>query len=94
MPLSFEWDESKAVSNQLRHGVSFEEAASIFRDSMSVTIYDPDHSSSTEDRFITIGLSARHRILIAVHCDRGNRIRIISARLATRRERNQYEQST
>lgn len=91
MTLHFEWDEDKAKRNIQKHEVSFEEAATIFGDLFSLTIYDPLHSTE-EDRFITIGLSLRHRLLAVVHSDRGDYIRIISAREATRRERKTYEE--
>jgi uncharacterized protein len=91
MGLVFEWDDRKAQDNLGRHGVSFEEAASVFGDPLSSTIADTAHSES-EDRFVTIGESVRHEALVVVHVDRGDRIRIISARVATRRERRSYEQ--
>ena len=90
MPIEFEWDPSKAESNLRKHAVSFEEAASVFRDRLSVTCPDPDHSDD-EDRYLTIGVSHRSTPLIVSHTDRGERIRIISARKLTRRERDQYE---
>lgn len=80
----------KATSNITKHGVSFEEAATVFGDPLSLTVYDPDHSLE-EDRFITMGTSVDHRLLLVSHTDREERIRIISARLATRRERKAYE---
>ena len=91
MPLRFEWDAKKASANEQKHGVSFEEAASLFADPLSITIANPDHSAS-EDRFITVGVSAAGRILVVMHTDRGDLIRVISARLATRRERRSYEE--
>lgn len=87
----FEWDPEKADINQRKHGVSFEEASSVFYDPLSSTIDDPLHSNE-EDRFIIIGMSNQMRLLIVVHLDRGDNIRIISARLANRHERRQYEQ--
>ena len=93
MSLVFEWNQMKSSTNLEKHGVSFEEASSVFSDTFSATIFDPLHSSSDEDRFVTIGLSNRNRILVVVHCDRKQNIRIISARCATRRERNYYENS-
>jgi uncharacterized DUF497 family protein len=89
--LTFEWDSGKARLNEDKHGVSFEEAATVFGDTLSLTIGDPDHST-TEDRFVILGLSARGRLLVVVHTERGDRIRIIGARLATRRERRTYEE--
>jgi uncharacterized DUF497 family protein len=88
--LRFEWDPDKAASNVKKHGGSFQEAATVLGDQLSVTYYDPDHSID-EDRYITIGTSAEGRLIILSHTDRGNRIRIISARKATRRERRLYE---
>jgi uncharacterized DUF497 family protein len=90
MSLSFEWDAQKASANERKHGVSFDEAATAFGDPLSVTIPDPDHSED-EDRFILMGSTYRGKILVVVHTDRGNNIRIISARRATRTERRQYE---
>ena len=92
MRLTFEWDPKKAGSNLRKHGVSFGDAATVFGDPLSLTIHDPIHSSGWEDRFITIGLSVRQKLLVVVHCDRGQDIRIGSARPATRREGKQYEQ--
>ncbi len=93
MSLNFEWDESKSRSNQQKHGVSFEEAVTVFADSSALTIYDEGHSV-TEDRFHTIGLSMFVRVLLVVHCERGSVIRIISARPATTKERRLYENQT
>ncbi len=94
MSLSFEWDPKKARSNERKHGVSFEEATTVFADTLSSTISDPDHSSSREQRFVTIGSSYRQVLLVVVHCDRGKNIRIINARRATRSERRKYEEET
>ena len=90
MGIYFEWDPAKAAANYRKHGISFDEAVSVFRDDRSITVYDPDHSSMAEDRFITIGASVWDRVLVVVHCDRGEGIRLISARQATPREREQY----
>lgn len=87
------WDPEKAHSNARKHGVTFMEAASVFRDVLSITIRDPVHSTE-EDRYITIGRSDRGRTLVVVHSDLGETIRVISARRATRRERREYEQGT
>lgn len=87
------WDANKARSNLRKHRVAFEEAASVFRDAFSVTIDDPLHSVD-ERRFITIGRSERERTLVVVHSEIGETIRIISARIATRRERRNYEEGT
>jgi len=92
MSLTFEWDHAKAQQNQKKHQVSFEEAATVFGDPLSLTIDDPLHSSE-EERSVTIGESARHRLLVVVHTDRGERVRLISAREATSRERREYEQA-
>jgi hypothetical protein len=89
--LTFEWDSRKARSNLSKHGISFEEASTIFGDSLSLTIPDPDHSI-TERRYITVGRAFNGKLLVVVHTDRGNNIRIISARPASRRERRFYEQ--
>ena len=86
----FEWDPTKARNNLAKHRISFEEAATVFGDRLSITIDDPVHSSG-EQRFVTIGISAQSRLLIVVHAERGENIRIISARRATKRERAIYE---
>ncbi|MCY3021165.1 MAG: BrnT family toxin [Planctomycetota bacterium] len=91
MGLLFEWDPYKAQLNIAEHGASFDEAMTVFGDPLAVTVYDPDHSEE-EDRFITLGSSNRQRLLVVVHCDRGDAIRIISARVATRREREEHEE--
>ena len=85
--MNFEWDENKARINQEKHGVSFEEAQTVFDDADALQIFDPDHSES-EDRFIMLGMSAVLRILVVCHCYRADdeTIRIISARKATRNE--------
>ena len=93
MPLQFEWDENKARTNLPKHGVSFEEASTVFGDPSSLTIPDPAHSQ-TEDRFIILGHSYRGRLLVVVHTERGDRIRMISARTATRHERRNYEKAS
>jgi uncharacterized DUF497 family protein len=89
--MGFEWDPKKAAANRRKHGVSFEEASSALRDSFSATAHDPDHSED-EDRFVTFGVSSRGRLLTVLHTDRGNAIRIISARIATNVERQIYEE--
>jgi uncharacterized protein len=88
--LKFEWDEAKAESNKAKHGVSFEEAASVFGDLLAYTFEDPDHSMG-EKRMLTFGVSHKGRLLLVVHTERGRGIRIISARKATRHERGIYE---
>lgn len=89
--LRFEWDEQKAIANAKKHGVSFDEARSVFVDERAKLIDDPDHSED-EDRFILLGLSSALRMLIVCHCYRseGNVIRIISARKATTKESKFY----
>ena len=93
MALRFTWDPRKAASNLRKHGVSFEEAASAFADPLSLTVPDPDHSDD-EERFLLVGLSDQSRLLVVAHVERGDEIRIINARLATRRERRQYEEGS
>ena len=83
--LTFEWNAAKAASNLAKHGVGFEEAATVFGDPLSVTIFDPAHSQA-EDRFIILGRSHLDKLLVVVHTERGDNIRIISARRASRRE--------
>jgi uncharacterized DUF497 family protein len=92
MPLSFEWDVSKAKSNAAKHGVSFEEATTVFGDPLSLTIPDPVHSQ-VETRSILLGQSHQGKLLVVVHTERGDNIRIISARRASRPERKSYEES-
>ena len=89
--MEFEWDPQKAIKNIQKHDVSFVEAATVFGDKLSITIFDPDHSDN-EDRNITIGWSNRQRLLMVAHTERGNKIRIISARELTRKEREAYEE--
>lgn len=91
MSLAFEWDDKKAKQNVKKHGVSFEEASTVFGDPLARTIPDPSHSED-EDRFVTLGESTRRRLLVVVFTERGDNIRIISARVATRRERQDYEE--
>ena len=88
--LKFEWDEEKASANISKHGVSFEEAASVFGDVFAITFPDPDHSEG-EKRMLTFGISQENRLLVVVHTERGRAVRIVSARKATRRERGIYE---
>jgi uncharacterized protein len=85
----FEWDREKAIQNVAKHGVSFQEAVTAFGDPLSLTVFDPDHSGE-EDRHLLVGVSSAARLLVIVHTDRGEAVRIISARLATRRERRSY----
>ena len=93
MGLTFEWDPEKARLNLRKHGVSFSEAATVVADPLSLTIDDPDHSTH-EQRFITMGCSYEHRLLILAHRDDEDRVRIITARVATPRERRTYEEET
>jgi hypothetical protein len=89
--LRFEWDHTKAIANKRKHGISFEEAQSVFVDEAAVLIDDPDHSRQ-EERFLLVGLSAGLRVLTVSHCYRkaDEVIRIISARKSTRNERDAY----
>jgi len=89
--VNFEWDPRKAEINLRKHGVSFTEAGTVFGDELAITIPDPDYSKS-EDRYITIGWSGRGKLLMVSHTDRGEYIRIISARELTPRERKAYEE--
>jgi uncharacterized DUF497 family protein len=89
----FDWDDGKARTNWAKHGVSFEEATTVFADPLAMTLDDPDHSI-TEDRFVTFGLSDFGRLLVVCHTDDQDVIRIISARAATPRERRSYERDT
>ena len=86
----FEWDDQKAASNLLKHGVSFDEAVSVFGDAMALTFADPDHSEM-EDRCRTYGGSNKGRLLVVIHANRRNGIRIISARKARRYEKSIYQ---
>jgi len=88
--MDFEWDDAKAESNERKHGVSFAEAATAFADPLSLTGYDPGHSDD-EDRYITMGTSTAGRLLVISHTDRGNKVRLLSVREASRRERRDYE---
>ena len=88
----FEWDSRKAASNLNKHGVSFNEATTVFGDPLSLLMDDPKHSED-EQRFLVMGLSAQYRLLVVAFAERPPHTRIISARLAARYERNQYEQS-
>jgi len=93
MGLDFDWDDKKAKRNLKKHGVSFEEASTVFRDPLARTIDDPLHSDE-EDRFVSLGESRRQRLLVVVFTERGGKIRIISARVATRHERKDYEEGS
>jgi uncharacterized DUF497 family protein len=87
----YEWDPAKARVNLRAHHVSFDEAASVFLDPLAITFSDADHSDE-EDREMTIGFSKKRRVIFVSHCRRGEHVRIISARRATRKERKQYEE--
>ncbi len=87
--MQFEWDPEKDQQNQTTHGVSFDEASTVFGDPLAITIDDPDHSSD-ENRILTTGHSNRQRLIIVAHTDRDERIRIISAREVTAAERRDY----
>lgn len=94
--MRFEWDASKDASNRKKHGVGFDEARSVFADADGLLIADPVHSTEDEDRFLLLGMSWRLRVLVVVHCERGEAdgeliLRIISARKATGREIGQYQ---
>jgi uncharacterized protein len=89
--MQFEWDPRKGATNLRKHGVSFEEASTVFEDDLSLTGDDPDHSAG-EARSVTFGLSHSGRLLVVAHTQRDERIRIISARPATRSERKLYEE--
>jgi uncharacterized DUF497 family protein len=93
MKVEFQWDSNKAQINLEKHRVAFEEAITAFYDPLSITIPDPEHSED-EHRFLLLGLSNRNRLLVVSHTDRGDSIRIISARVATRHERKNYEHPT
>jgi uncharacterized DUF497 family protein len=88
--MRFEWDAPKAAQNVRRHGIQFEEALTVFSDPLSMTFRDPDHSIG-EPRFVTIGYSVQGALLLVCHTDRGPVVRIISARIATRREKKRHE---
>jgi uncharacterized DUF497 family protein len=92
MSMRFEWDATKARSNLAKHGVSFAEASTVFGDSDSITIADPLHSA-TEERFVILGHSYTGKLMVVVHTERGENIRIISARRANRKERQTYEEN-
>ena len=92
MKVSVEWDPAKARTNLKKHGVSFQEASSVFDDLLFITFLDMEHSLD-EERYITLGLSQRNRLLLVAHTDREETIRIISARTATRNERKFYEEA-
>ena len=89
--MRFDWDPDKANANRSKHGVSFEEARTVFEDDLFVVFGDPDHSEG-ENRYLIMGQSTEGRLLVVAYTERGRRIRLISAREATRRERRAYEE--
>jgi uncharacterized DUF497 family protein len=89
--MEFDWDPRKAEENLKRHGVSFDEARTVFGDPLAKTFYDPKHSEN-EERYISMGMSVQGRTLFVNHTDRGDKTRIISARLVTKTERKGYEE--
>ena len=92
MGLRFEWDDTKARSNLSKHSISFEEASTVFGDTNSITITDPVHSLS-EERYVVLGQSYKGKLMVVAHTERGENIRIISARQANRKERKTYEEN-
>ncbi len=91
MALAFEWDEEKSKRNVRKHGVTFEEAKTVFNDPFAITIADPDHSAE-EERYLDIGLSVKERVLVVWYTEREENIRIIGCRRATPSERKTYEE--
>ena len=89
--MEFEWDPKKADINKRKYGVTFQEGATVFGDPLAITFADPDHSNN-EERYVTFGLSTQKQLLVVSHADRGNKTRIISARLMTHKERKIYEE--
>lgn len=91
--ISFEWNSDKNSSNQKKHGISFEEAQTVFYDENAIQFYDEHSSTQSEDRFLLLGLSNKLNMLLICHCERneGNTIRIISARKATKKEQKFYK---
>ncbi len=89
--MEFEWDAKKAASNERKHGITFQEAATVFGDPLAVTFADPDHSVN-EQRYITFGQSVQGRLIVASHSERSDRVRIISARHMSRMEGRIYEE--
>jgi hypothetical protein len=89
----FKWDQQKAATNLKKHRIDFHEAVTVLEDALSTTFPDPDHSKPGDQRFLSIGISDRQRILVIAHSEEGETVRIISARRATRRERRFYEEA-
>ncbi len=92
MDLRFTWDPAKAAANMRKHRISFPEAVTAFGDPLSISVPDPDHSSVGEERGLLIGRTERQRLVVVVHLEGADVIRLISARLATRPERKTYEE--
>ena len=88
----YEWNSAKAEQNLKKHGVSFDEASSVFKDPFALTIPDADHSLD-EPRSVTMGMTSKQRLVVVVHTDRGEAVRLISAREATRKERHDYQEA-
>ncbi|MCC7019665.1 MAG: BrnT family toxin [Ardenticatenales bacterium] len=88
--MTLEWDDAKAAANVAKHGVSFEEAATVFDDPLFVEFFDPDHAEG-EDRYLIVGLSGQGRLLIVAYAERADAVRLISARTVTRKEKEAYE---
>jgi len=91
MEQHFEWDEEKAEENIKKHGIGFWEAVTVFRDPLAITIHDPDHSRD-EDRFLTVGMTSRNRIVVTAFTERGPCIRVISCREVSKSEKRKYEE--
>lgn len=89
--MEFEWDPKKSATNERKHDITFQEASTVFGDRLAMTFADPDHSKN-EERYLTFGLSKQNRLLVVSHTDRGEKTRIISARLMDRKERRIYEE--
>jgi hypothetical protein len=89
--MEFEWDNAKSRRNEAKHGIGFDEAATVFGDPLAITFPDPDHSH-WEPRWLTFGLTSGGRLIVVVHTDQAGRIRLISAREATRHERKIYQE--
>ena len=89
--MEFEWDQAKARENLSKHGIPFDEAKTVFNDPLYVDFFDPDHSDN-EERYIIVGQSQQNRLLVVSYTERDNKIRLISAREATRREQIAYEE--
>ena len=89
--MEFEWDPKKSAANKRKHGITFQEASTVFGDRLAMTFADPDHSKN-EERYLTFGLSMQNRLLVVTHTERGEKTRIISARLMDRKERRIYEE--